>query len=427
MKGSVTATKARLEVLHALPDSFPFVDLVFRAVDSLGTPYWDLRREQLSVSEDGRECEVTCLTAITYPKPIDISLVVDHSGSMGVQAILEQDTALYLRFLLDSTGYKLFLDTATTPLIHAKAGVLDFIRSFDLGKDRIAVTGFAGSVEEGLPLSSDTAAMAALVRGFTATTSTALYDAVVAGLRQLENANGLRVMVVLTDGLDNASVTQLHQAVDVARAANVPIYAIGLGNASRPVLDSLAMLSGGKAYFTADARALSRIYSDISKEIQAYYELTYRSENLASLDTTRDAALTIDFGGSSLAASVSVQLPEEVVAWLAQKERERTWLWAGGALVALAASAAIVYRFRRKKQPMLESLWPVPAEAEIYLRFSVPAVSVQFNQAAQGFAKNMRGTSGVNRYDISNWPSGAFVVTVIAAGREPEVHRFIKL
>lgn len=426
VQGSLTASKARLEIVDAFPDSFPLVDLIFRAVDSLGTPFWDLRRDQVQVAEDGRPCEVICLVPITYPEPIDVSLVLDHSGSMGVQAIFERDTALYLRFWLDSAGYKAFVDTAITPLTYAKAGVIDFAKSFDPNKDRIAFTGFASTVGQQLALTGDTAGLIELVHGLSATTSTALFDAVIAGLGQLDDANRLRVLVVLTDGMDNASTAGLGDAVQLARRMEVPVYAIGIGNAWRPVLDSLTLLSGGKAFYTEDATTLSQIYTQISKEVQAYYELTYRSANLASQDTTRDVSMTVDFGEFQLKAGATARLPEEVIALLEQKERERMWVWAGGVLLAMAAGAAITYVFRRKRHPIVERVWPVPATTELYMLFSEPGVNVQFRHVSQGFSMNMRGTTGVNRYDISGWPSGAFVITVLAAGREPEVQRFVK-
>ena len=86
---------------------------------------------------------------------------------------------------------------------------------------------------------------------------TALYDAVIAGLDRLESAsNQKRVLVVLSDGEDNASRYSRNVMLDRARASNTMVYTVSnanrygdVGGGDPGLLRRLASVTGGMAYF----------------------------------------------------------------------------------------------------------------------------------------------------------------------------------
>ena len=146
VKGNVQGIHGgRLQVVSVLPDSFPSIGLVLRAEDSTGTPFWDLHRDQVRVTEDGAQCAVTCLYPITYPAPIHIALVIDHSGSMALDGSYMEDTTLLLEWMTDAAAYQRFLDTTESPLDHARNGVLCFIAGGDAGEGVFAAVGGDGA------------------------------------------------------------------------------------------------------------------------------------------------------------------------------------------------------------------------------------------------------------------------------------------
>ena len=59
--------------------------------------------------------------------------------------------------------------------------------------------------------------------------STSLYDAVVYSLYNFLGVKGQRALVLVTDGKDTSSKFSFDQAIEYARRAAVPIYAIGIG------------------------------------------------------------------------------------------------------------------------------------------------------------------------------------------------------
>jgi VWFA-related protein len=65
--------------------------------------------------------------------------------------------------------------------------------------------------------------------------ATALYDAVVYSLYNFVGVKGQKALVLITDGKDTASKFSFEQALEYARRAAVPIYAIGIGRSRRPL------------------------------------------------------------------------------------------------------------------------------------------------------------------------------------------------
>ncbi len=420
------ARGGRLQVVDVQPDSFPLVNLVLRAEDRTGTPLWGLRPEHVQVREDGTPCMVTCLYPITYPAPIRIALVIDHSGSMMYNDSYVLDSALQLRLMMDTNALRTYLDTMVSPLAHARNGVLGFISGFDNEKDAIGISAFSTTVDVQAPVTNDTAVLARLVRALVPTESTALYDAVLAGLHQLHSETGLRVVVVLTDGQDNSSTTRLEQVIERSIRDSIPIYAIGLGGANRQVLDSLAQGTGGRSYFTQDPKTLAAVYAEISRNIQAYYHLQYRSTNLASADTTRDVAVSLSFGDLALQSVDGWVLPAAVKAVLARAERERTWTWGAGVATLVVLGGVLTYRWRRKPRPLVSRLWPVPTSGPLFVELDAVGGIVLFNDVALTVRKQYRIANGMNQYDLSAFAAGPYVLTVTVPGKPPEVHRFVK-
>lgn len=125
---------------------------------------------------------------------------------------------------------------------------------------------------------------------------TALYDAIWEFADQkLRNAAGRRVIVVITDGDDTFSRADLNDAIDIAQRTETTIFGISTKEAflgSVPGVDAgqvkdkgdkyltrLCEETGGEAFFTGDMGALERAFTNISRELQSQYIITYRPAN----------------------------------------------------------------------------------------------------------------------------------------------------
>jgi Mg-chelatase subunit ChlD len=100
-----------------------------------------------------------------------------------------------------------------------------------------------------------TARLEAALTHMPAAGMTALYDAVVTGLRQLSaGSHDKKVLLIVSDGGDNASVHGLAQVLEMAEQSKAIIYTVGVFDEADPdknprVLKRLARESGGESYF----------------------------------------------------------------------------------------------------------------------------------------------------------------------------------
>ena len=114
---------------------------------------------------------------------------------------------------------------------------------------------------------------------------TALYDAMVASAEHLKKNARLdkKVLLVVTDGEDNASRESLEQAIRRLQAENGPtVYTIGiLGNDShqkraKRALQEIAAQTGGESFFPKDAREVDSITRTVARDIRNQYTIMYK-------------------------------------------------------------------------------------------------------------------------------------------------------
>jgi tight adherence protein B len=107
---------------------------------------------------------------------------------------------------------------------------------------------------------------------------TALYDAIISAAHQLKShpLPG-RVIIVLTDGADNASKGTIQQAIAAARDANASVYAIGIegtGFTSDPLVQ-IATSTGGQYYGAASTSKLASVYGSIGAALKHTWRIQY--------------------------------------------------------------------------------------------------------------------------------------------------------
>ena len=107
---------------------------------------------------------------------------------------------------------------------------------------------------------------------------TALYDSVMLAAR-LAASNPLpgRVIIVLSDGADNASKRSLQQAIAAARAANAAVYTIGIegeGFTAAP-LEELSSATGGQYYGASSSAGLKSVYGTIAETLKRTWRVQY--------------------------------------------------------------------------------------------------------------------------------------------------------
>ncbi|MDQ2924288.1 MAG: VWA domain-containing protein [Acidobacteriota bacterium] len=125
---------------------------------------------------------------------------------------------------------------------------------------------------------------------------TALYDAVIASADYLsKNAKRPKqVLLIVTDGDDNASSATLEQAIERVQDLDGPaIYCIGLlfgedtdrreSRHAREVLSELSAQTGGQAYFPRSLKDVNGVAAEVAQDIRTQYTIAYRSTKSPAL------------------------------------------------------------------------------------------------------------------------------------------------
>ncbi len=189
-------------------------------------------------------------------EPVSIVLTLDSSGSMVKAAETVKETAR------------------------------EFVRAVRK-EDKLAMVTFADEVRIEHVLSSDRALSMGAIDKYVAKGGTALYDGLWDSLLHLKKENGRRAIVLLTDGRDEnnpgtapGSAHTFEEVLTLTREVGATVYAVGLGpKLDGAVLERLAALSGGQAYFSANVGELSATFARIVENLRQRYVVSYSSSN----------------------------------------------------------------------------------------------------------------------------------------------------
>ena len=211
-----------------------------------------LRQGDFAVFEDGKPMAITSFHQEDIP--VSIGIVIDNSGSMRDKRQKVNQAALNLV-------------RASNP--QDELFVVNFNDEYYLDQD---FTSNINQLKEGLDHIES--------RG-----GTALYDAVVASADHLAKGARLerKVLLVVTDGEDNASRESLEQCVRSLQNLNGPtVYSIGIlgddreAHRAKRALTALAFQTGGVAFFPKDMNEVDNISRQVAHDIRNQYTLGYK-------------------------------------------------------------------------------------------------------------------------------------------------------
>lgn len=237
----------------------------------------NLQKDDFTVYEDGVKQNIISFQHTDLP--VSIALVVDNSGSMSkkrpavnkstldlIEASNPQDEAFVVNFSDEA-----FIDQDFTSNVNRLRDGLSHIES----------------------------------RG-----GTALYDAVVASADKLagDAKRAKQVLVLITDGEDNASTLNLEQTIRRVQQLSGPvIYSIGLlfgdemshseQRHARRALEMLSGETGGIAFFPKSLEQVDEIAAEVAKDIRSQYTIGYHSTKPTSQPGFRRIQVTAEEKG----------------------------------------------------------------------------------------------------------------------------------
>lgn len=135
--------------------------------------------------------------------------------------------------------------------------------------DNIAIIVFGTSVMTASPMSFDKNAQAKIIKHLDigiAGDKTALIDSIAGSVNILKNSKAKsKIIIVLTDGEDTASLIPLQVITNLIKKHDIKIYAIGIGESNKHLLNQLASINKGKAFYANSKDNLEQIYQEINK------------------------------------------------------------------------------------------------------------------------------------------------------------------
>lgn len=147
-------------------------------------------------------------------------------------------------------------------------------------EDRVSLLAFNDNIFTLASRDADHAARLRTIDRLAPWGGTALYDTLLQGLKLVSERRGRKALVVFTDGEDQSSFAAVEDVVRRVEISDAPVYMIGQGRGTRVpelkrLLDRLARISGGRAFYTDRIEELQGAYGEIVEELSNQYLLAY--------------------------------------------------------------------------------------------------------------------------------------------------------
>jgi VWFA-related protein len=224
-------------------------------VDKKGRFVPRLSRDDFEVLEDGVPQELSFFTA--QFTPVTTLLLLDSSSSIR-SSLSAIQTAAYL-----------------------------FAQNLSEG-DRARLGLFNSEVRFGSEYTDDISAHLAMLKTMKAEGPTALYDAIIAALRELGSVEGRKSALVFTDGDDAGPANQgsrasIEDVIEAAKQSEVTLYTVGFTgwgpegsySVNRPFLTTLATATGGRAFFPKKVEEVKRAFAEVQQDLHRHYRMAY--------------------------------------------------------------------------------------------------------------------------------------------------------
>jgi Ca-activated chloride channel family protein len=236
------------------------ITLTVTVTDTYGRFVTGLGKNAFTVLDEKVQQEITFFS--DEDAPVSLGVIFDVSGSMSGDKIMRAREAL-----------QRFIETSHT-------------------RDEYFLIGFNSRAQLLLDRTRDSDALLDKLTFVQTKGQTALYDAAYLGVERVtRGAHQKRAVLLISDGQDNSSRYTFNELRRLLKETDVIIYAVGivsshddsaLGYTGRSILEELAGVSGGKAFFPSTSAEMNDTFERIALELRTQYSIGYRPSNFAN-------------------------------------------------------------------------------------------------------------------------------------------------
>ena len=262
------------------------VQLNVAVTDDKGNYITGLRPQDFAISEDGITQKVATFgegaesvrrlvdPADANKKPEEPAANAPaNNGPEGPQSLGSLVAGANVFILFDTSNYMY------RGFVFAQDAIAEFVRSLD-GPDRVAFYSYSRDLSRGATLTADRSQVLRGVRTTVAGDDAALYNALLMTVRDAGQNTGRKVIVVFSNGPDNASMVPPEDVAELAQSKGIPIYMISTREAklepvSSTVFKRMSAATGGEAYFAKTWKQQQKAFASIRNDLAHLYSLSY--------------------------------------------------------------------------------------------------------------------------------------------------------
>jgi len=271
--------------------SVDLVQLNVAVTDSKGNYITGLKPTDFVISEDGIPEKVATFEEGNGPtrRLLGVAPETAKGGGSGVASRAEnaatQDPNETLGEAIAGANVFILFDTSNymyRGFVFAQDAISDFVRSLETA-DKVAFYSYSRDLYRSAPLTADRSEVVKGVRTTVAGDDAALYNSLLLTLKDASSFTGRKVVVVFSNGPDNASMVPPEDVAELAQSTGIPIYMISTREAklepvSTVVFERMTAATGGKAYFANSWRDERKAFASIRDDLGHLYSFSYYPE-----------------------------------------------------------------------------------------------------------------------------------------------------
>ncbi len=261
------------------------VQLNVAVTDSKGNYVTGLRPQDFVVAEDGIKEKIATFGEGNEPtrRLLDIAEAPAVNQLRDpAQGSAAQDPPTTFGSLVAGANVFILFDTSNymyRGFVFAQDAIADFVRSLESADD-VAFYSYSRDLSRAAPLTSDRSQVLRGVRSTVAGDDAALYNCLLLTVKDAAKFTGRKMIVVFSNGPDNASMVPPEDVVELAQYSGIPIYMVSTEQAklepvSTAVFERMTAATGGKAYFAKTWRDQKRAFASIRDDLGHLYSLSY--------------------------------------------------------------------------------------------------------------------------------------------------------
>jgi Ca-activated chloride channel homolog len=265
------------------------VQLNVAVMDSKGNYVTGLRPSDFVVTEDGIPQKVATFgegneatRRVTRNVPAGDKPEGRSPGGSSNFADSSSELGSELGSLVAGANVFILFDTSNymyRGFVFAQDAIAEFVRSLD-GPDRVAFYSYSRDLSRATTLTADRSQVLRGVRTTVAGDDAALYNALLMTVKDAGQNEGRKVVVVFSNGPDNASMVPPEDVAELAQSKGIPIYMISTREAklepvSSTVFKRMSAATGGEAYFAKTWREQQNAFASIRNDLAHLYSLSY--------------------------------------------------------------------------------------------------------------------------------------------------------